>query len=53
MALLKIFPGNIPCYFYYMDTQKLFGATGLETGLTPVVYQELCELLGKENVGLK
>lgn len=53
MALLKIFPGKTPCYFYYLDTKKLFNASGLEVDLTPTVYGELCELLGKENVGLK
>ncbi len=53
LALLKIFPGKTPCFFYYLDTKKLFGASGLGADLTPTVYRELCELLGKENVGLK
>ncbi len=53
LALLKIFPGKTPCYFYYLDTAKLFGAAGLEVNLTPSVYRELCELLGEENVGIK
>ncbi|MBQ3076045.1 MAG: hypothetical protein IJC26_08245, partial [Clostridia bacterium] len=53
LALLKIFPGQTPCYFYYIDTKKLFNASGLETNLTPKIYHELCELLGEENVGLK
>ena len=53
LALLRIFPGKTPCYFYYLDTEKLFGASGLNVDLNPTVYQELCELLGTENVGLK
>lgn len=53
LALLKIFPGKTPCYFYYLDTEKLFGANGLAVDLTPTVYRELCELLGEENVGIK
>ncbi|MBE6712668.1 MAG: DNA polymerase III subunit alpha [Ruminococcaceae bacterium] len=53
LALLKIFPGNTPCYFYYLDTKKLFNLSGLGTNLTPSVYHELCELLGNDNVGLK
>lgn len=53
LALLKIFPGKTPCYFYYLDTEKLFGANGLNVNLTPTVYRELCDLLGTENVGLK
>lgn len=53
LALLKIFPGKTPCYFYYLDTKKLFCASGLEFDLNEVTYRELCELLGKDNVGLK
>ena len=52
-ALLRIFPGQTPCYFYYLDSQKLFRVDGASCRLTPRVYRELCELLGKENVGLK
>ena len=51
LALLKIFPGKTPCYFYYIDTEKLFCISGLAAELSPTVYRELCELLGKENVG--
>ncbi len=53
MAILRIFSGNTPCYFYYQDTKKLFYVDGLSVRLTPLVYRELCEILGKENVGLK
>jgi len=53
LALIRIFPGNTPCYFYYTDTEKLFRMEGLACSFTPRVYQELIELLGKENVGLK
>lgn len=52
-ALIRIFPGTTPCYFYYEDTKKLFKAEGADTLLTPRVYRELVELLGKDNVGLK
>ena len=53
VALLGIFPGNIPCYFYYRDTEKLFRADGLSVALSPAVYHELTELLGEDNVALK
>ena len=53
LALIRIFPGNTPCYFYYTDTEKLFRMEGLACSFTPRVYQELIELLGKENIGLK
>ncbi len=53
IALMKIFPGNTPCYFYYRDTKKLFCASGLEIDFTPFLYEELCELVGKDNVGVK
>ncbi len=53
MALLRIFSGKTPCYFYYLDTGKLFYANGLSCQLTPRVFRELKELLGEENVGVK
>lgn len=53
IALLKIFPGSVPVFFYYKDTEKLFRAEGLSATLSPTVYGELCALLGQENVGLK
>ncbi len=53
MALLRIFPGTLPCYFYYEDTEKLFRVDGASCQLTGRVYDELVLLLGKENVGLK
>ena len=52
-ALIRIFPGTTPCYFYYEDTKKLFHIEGADTQLTPRVYKELVELLGRDNVGLK
>jgi len=53
IALLKIFSGNTPCYFYYEDSRKLFRAEGLSLHLSPLVYRELVSLLGEENVKLK
>ncbi len=52
-ALIRIFPGTVPCYFYYEDTKKLFKLEGASLQLTQRVYRELSELLGKDNVGLK
>lgn len=53
VALLKIFPGKTPCYFYYRDTEKLFCASGLEVEATEFLLKELSQLLGEENVGVK
>ncbi len=53
VALLRIFPGNTPCLFYYRDTEKLFRADALSVQLTLTVYRELIEILGEENVVLK
>lgn len=53
VSLLKIFPGNTPCYFYYADSEKLFRADGLACALTDTVWRELKELLGEENAALK
>ena len=53
VALIKMFPGKTPCYFYYRDTAKLFHATGLDVNLTKELIFELESLLGEENVGLK
>lgn len=53
MALLGIFPGHTPVYFYYEDTKKLFLADGLFVQLTPKVYEELKNLMGEDNIGLK
>ncbi len=52
MALIQIFPGNTPCYFYYCDTEKLFHVSGLTCHLSPFVYRELVSLLGEDNVKL-
>ena len=53
VALLRIFPGNTPCLFYYRDTEKLFRADALSVQLSPTVHRELIRLLGEENVVLK
>lgn len=53
VALLRIFPGNTPCLFYYQDSEKLFRADALSVQLSPTVYRELIRLLGEENVVLK
>lgn len=53
VALLRIFPGNTPCLFYYRDTEKLFRADALSVQLSPTVHRELVRLLGEENVVLK
>jgi hypothetical protein len=52
-ALIRIFPGSTPCYFYYRDTEKLFGSPEFGVSFTPSVYRELCDLLGEENVGIR
>ncbi|MBR2634190.1 MAG: DNA polymerase III subunit alpha [Clostridia bacterium] len=53
LALLHIFPGSIPCYFYYADSGKLFHIAGLSCSLSPKIYRELTELVGSENINLK
>lgn len=53
MALIRIFSGKTPCYFYYRDTEKLFGSAEFGVSFTPMIYRELCELLGEENVGIR
>ncbi len=53
LALIRIFPGQTPCYFYYRDTEKLFGSAELGIALTPTIYKELSDLMGEENIGIR
>ena len=53
MALLRIFSGKVPCYFYYRDSGRHFRVNGISAGLNPAVVAELVALLGEENVVLK
>ncbi|MBQ3866255.1 MAG: DNA polymerase III subunit alpha, partial [Clostridia bacterium] len=52
VGLLGIFPGTVPVFFFYEEGRKLFRAAGLDTALSPLIYKELCEILGRENVVL-
>ncbi len=52
IALLSIFGGEVPVFFYYGDTKKLCRAQNLECDPSPFLLSELSELLGGENVQL-
>ncbi len=52
LGLLGIFPGQTPVFFFYENERKLFRIAGLDCALTPVIYRELVEILGEENVAL-
>jgi hypothetical protein len=50
--LVEIFEGALPTFFYY-DDEKRYETDALGVLLSPYVMQELCDLLGEENVILK
>ena len=52
MGLLGIFPGHTPVFFFYEKERKLFRISGLDCALSQVIYRELVEILGEENVVL-
>ncbi|MBQ2730412.1 MAG: DNA polymerase III subunit alpha [Clostridia bacterium] len=52
IALLSIFSGDTPVIFYYKDTGKLCQAKNCECSPTPLVLDQLCQILGEENVQL-
>ena len=52
IALLSIFGGETPVFFYYKDTGKLCRANNCECSPTPLVLEQLRQILGEENVQL-
>ena len=50
--LVEIFEGALPTFFYYAD-EKRYETDALGVLMSPYVMQELCDLLGEENVILK
>ena len=52
LALLQLFPGDVPVYFYYAPEKKLFQIKGGDCDAGDFLLNELRELIGNENVQL-